>query len=200
MITLNKGKPKFHWEWHHLWITSALNPGLTQLKVIMLLDSQDHDLSSGVPLWQSSVTPPCYLPHWVSCKDRWSLSTGGCAPLHPELSTCLFSPPGDRKVWEGWNEGHVCLDTGGSMCSYAALCVTPALIPAHISKREKGKAAVFPSELQLSGCLPPWHTWGIEELSSKTLSNIPKWQRTMGSWCTGNTHFEHVGTMSDFLF
>lgn len=145
------------------------------------LDSQEDELSSGVPLWQSSVTPPCSLPHRVRRRERWSLSNGACAPLHPLLSPCLFSPSWRQEGGEGWNEGPVCLQTGGSTCWYAALCLTPAQIPAHISTSVgEGKAAVCPWELQFSGCLPPRHTWGIEELSSKTLSNTPRWQRTPG--------------------
>lgn len=108
------------------------------------LGSQDHGLSSGVPLWQSSVTPPCCPPQWARHKEKRSLSTGECTPLHPVLSPCSFSPPGDGKVGGGWNEGPVCLHTGGSRCWYAALCLPPALIPAHISISERGKLQCAP--------------------------------------------------------
>lgn len=173
---------------NHQWSTSRYYSIKGDQATACSLGSQDHGLSSGVPLWQSSVTPPCCPPHWARHKEKRSLSTGECTPLHPVLSPCSFSPPGDRKVGGGWNEGPVCLHTGGSRCWYAALCLPPALIPAHISISEReGKAAVCPSELQPSGCLPLGHT------------NIPKWWRSTGSWCSGNTHFECVGAMSDIF-
>lgn len=83
------------------------------------LDSQDYDLSSGVPLWQSSVTPPCCLPHW--------LKQGGCVPLHPAYSVHLETRGGRRVKWgpcvlrERWK--HVLIrcpvsHSGPDLCSH----------------------------------------------------------------------------------
>lgn len=119
------------------------------------------------------------------------------------LASCAWAPACSVHLETGrQREGEMkgpCMYTQVEAGADMLPCVLHQL-PAHISNsRRDGKAAVRPGELQPSWCLLTRHTWGIQELSSTDVVDHPKWQRTTGSWHSGNTHFEHIGTMSRFF-